>query len=261
MLHVEGGGKSLLYTGDFRGHGRKSFPSLLRQLPERVDFLVCEGTNLSRKGQEVWSEKELEDRAAALMKQCRGPAFVLQAATNLDRLVTFYRAAKRSSRIFLEDLYQAEVAAAAGPSIPQPGRFQGCAGISAIQCVSAESARYQRLCCLWKRQDQPRPHPGGQRGLHPALHVEVDGKAGAAPPPGRQRTVLFPVGAAIGERPEMSEFLSWCGGNGDQRGDAPQQRSRRAGRDPAAAGSGSSKGNHCRSHPVCPDWFEKEGTT
>lgn len=123
MLLVEGGGQSLLYTVDFRGHGRKSYGALLQQLPEQVDFLVCEGTNLSRPVQNIWDEKTLESRAADWMKRCRGPVFVMQAATNLDRLVSFYRAAVRSGRIFLGDLYQAEVASAAGPRIPQPSRF------------------------------------------------------------------------------------------------------------------------------------------
>ena len=41
MLLVEGGGQSLLYTVDFRGHGRKSYGAFLQQLPEQVDFLVC----------------------------------------------------------------------------------------------------------------------------------------------------------------------------------------------------------------------------
>ena len=123
ILLVEGGGQSLLYTGDFRGHGRKSYDTLLQQLPEQVDFFVFEGTNLSRQSQEIWDEKTLESRAVDWMERCRGPVFVMQAATNLDRLVSFYRAAVRSGRIFLEDLYQAEVACAAGPRIPQPGRF------------------------------------------------------------------------------------------------------------------------------------------
>ena len=69
MLLVEGGGQSLLYTGDFRGHGRKSYGALLQLLPEQVDFLVCEGTNLSRPVQNIWDEKTLESRAADWMKQ------------------------------------------------------------------------------------------------------------------------------------------------------------------------------------------------
>jgi len=32
---------------------------------------------------------------------------VLQSSTNIDRIVTMYRAAKRSGRVFLEELYMA----------------------------------------------------------------------------------------------------------------------------------------------------------
>lgn len=37
-------GKNILYTGDFRGHGRKSYSALLSRLPQ-VDILICERTN------------------------------------------------------------------------------------------------------------------------------------------------------------------------------------------------------------------------
>ena len=123
MLLVEGGGKSLLYTGDFRGHGRKSFAELLNKLPQNVDTLICEGTALSCPEDPPWSEQELEDRAVERIMQVDGPVFVLLSATNLDRVVTFYQAAKRTGRVFLEDLYLAEVAAAAGKSLPQPWEF------------------------------------------------------------------------------------------------------------------------------------------
>ena len=48
-LLVEAGGKSLFYTGDIRGHGRKSgiFEQLLRHPPEGVDVLLMEGTKIA----------------------------------------------------------------------------------------------------------------------------------------------------------------------------------------------------------------------
>lgn len=257
MLHVEGGGKSLLYTGDFRGHGRKSFPSLLRQLPEQVDFLVCEGTNLSRKGQEVWSEKKLEDRAAALMKQYQGPAFVLQAATNLDRLVTFYRAAKRSSRIFLEDLYQAEVAAA-GPSIPQPGRFQDVR-VFLPSSVSAESTRYQRFCSYGSARIGRAHIPAGSViCIRPSMWKWME-KLGQRLPLA-DSVLFYTMWRGYREKPEMSEFLSWCGEMGIKEvtlhisGHAvPEEIQQLLDR------------VHPKEiiavHTLCPDWFEKEGTT
>ena len=120
MLLCEADGESVLYTGDFRSNGRKSYNALLRSLPQNVDKLLCEGTTLSRKGHSAITEKELEERAVDLFRDTAGPIFVLQSSMNIDRIVTMYRAAKRSSRLFLEEVYMADIAAAAGQSVPNP---------------------------------------------------------------------------------------------------------------------------------------------
>lgn len=120
MLLCEADGESVLYTGDFRSNGRKSFDALLRSLPKNVDKLLCEGTTLSRGSHTAITEKELEERATDLFRDAAGPIFVLQSSMNIDRIVTMYRAAKRSSRIFLEEVYMSDIATAAGGSIPNP---------------------------------------------------------------------------------------------------------------------------------------------
>lgn len=120
MLFCEADGETVLYTGDFRSNGRKSFSALLHALPKTVDTLLCEGTTLSRENYVAVSEQELEKRAADLFCTTTGPVFVLQASMNIDRIVTMYRAAKQSNRIFLEELYMAEIATAAGKNIPNP---------------------------------------------------------------------------------------------------------------------------------------------
>lgn len=120
MLFCEADGETVLYTGDFRSNGRKSFDALLKILPKRVDTLLCEGTTLSRNGYVAVSEKELEEKAVALFSKTKGPIFVLQSSINIDRIVTMYRAAKRSNRMFLEEVYMADVASAAGKNIPNP---------------------------------------------------------------------------------------------------------------------------------------------
>ncbi len=122
MLLFEAGGKSILYTGDFRFHGRKNSDALLARLPSRVDVLISEGTNLGS-DKPCFSERALEERAAALFSATDRPVFVLQSASNIDRLVSMYRAAKRSGRIFYEDLYTALLANAAGERIPRPDVF------------------------------------------------------------------------------------------------------------------------------------------
>ena len=120
MLLCEADGQSVMYTGDFRSNGRKSFDTLLRSLPRNVDKLLCEGTILSRENYVPITERELEEKATPLFRNTKGPVFVLQSSMNIDRLVTMYRAAKRSGRIFLEEVYMADIATAAGGSIPNP---------------------------------------------------------------------------------------------------------------------------------------------
>ncbi|MCH5156235.1 MAG: MBL fold metallo-hydrolase [Clostridiales bacterium] len=123
MLLFEAGGKSILYTGDFRFHGRKEKEQLLARLPKKVSTLICEGTNVQT-GKPCFSESVLEDTLVGIMRQSEKPLFVLQSATNIDRLVSVYRAAKRSGRILYEDNYAALIATAAGGKIPRPDVFK-----------------------------------------------------------------------------------------------------------------------------------------
>lgn len=120
MYLCEANGERILYTGDFRSNGRKSFSRLLDRLPRGVDKLICEGTTLSRKAAAPITEADLEEQAVILFRQTNGPVFVLQSSTNIDRIVTMYRAAKRSGRVFLEELYMAMITSAVGGSIPNP---------------------------------------------------------------------------------------------------------------------------------------------
>ncbi|MDE5579906.1 MAG: hypothetical protein K2I95_00615 [Treponemataceae bacterium] len=122
MLLFEAGGKSVLYTGDFRFHGRKNKQKLLSRLPKKVDTLICEGTNVGSQKQ-CFSESELEDKLVDVMHKNDKPVFVLQSGTNIDRLVSVYRATKRSDRILYEDNYTALIAYAADGKIPRPDVF------------------------------------------------------------------------------------------------------------------------------------------
>lgn len=123
MILVEAEGESVLYTGDFRSNGRKPFEWLLKQLPTKVDTLICEGTTLSREGYKNETEQELESRAIELFSKNNAPIFVLQSSMNIDRIVTIFRAAKRCNRLLLQDLYMAEITNAIGGSIPNPNSF------------------------------------------------------------------------------------------------------------------------------------------
>ncbi len=123
MIELSVGNERVLYTGDFRANGRKSFSSLLSRLPKKVDLLITEGTNL-RRGQSLQTEKDIEEKATQLFGD-KGKVFILQSSLNVERTVTFYRAAKRTGRIFLETLQSAENCALL-PNIPSPVRFSDC---------------------------------------------------------------------------------------------------------------------------------------
>lgn len=126
-LLVESGGKALFYTGDIRGHGRKGgiFEELLRKPPQDVDVLLMEGTNIRAEDApetKQLTETELEEVCRATFLATPGIVLAVTSSQNIDRLVTLYRAAKRSGRQFVMDLYTASIARATGnPNIPQPG--------------------------------------------------------------------------------------------------------------------------------------------
>lgn len=121
MFLAEAEGRKILYTGDFRSNGRKSFEGLLRTLPSSVDVLICEGTTLSRAAERNPKESELETNLNALLCETAGPVFVMLSAMNIDRMVTVYRSARKNRRLLLQDLYAAEIASSLGMrTIPTP---------------------------------------------------------------------------------------------------------------------------------------------
>ena len=123
MFLVVADGKTILYTGDFRSNGRKNYEKLIQNLPTKVDVLICEGTMLSRDEIINITEQELETQVLEIFKKKTGPIFVMQANTNIDRIVTMFKAAKRCDRIFLQELYMAEITSAIGGNIPNPKSF------------------------------------------------------------------------------------------------------------------------------------------
>ena len=120
MLLCKSGEERILYTGDFRSNGRKPFGMLLNSLPKKINKLICEGTTFSREGYFAETEKSLEEKAVRMFSENKGPVFILQSSMNIDRIVTMYRASKRTGRVFLEDAYMAGVTTAAGEKIPNP---------------------------------------------------------------------------------------------------------------------------------------------
>jgi ribonuclease J len=124
MVLIEVHGKSVLYSGDFRTHGRKSALTqrLMAAPPKDVDVLLMEGTNLGS-DKPCTTESNLEDAFVNLFRSTAGRVFVAWSAQNVDRTVTLYRACLKAGRTLVVDLYTAEVmeALAGFGRLPRPG--------------------------------------------------------------------------------------------------------------------------------------------
>ena len=124
-LLIESGGRRLFYTGDLRGHGRKAalFERLTAHPPPSIHAMLMEGSSLGRLDADKRFPAEA-DVEAALVERFRPDGFVgvCASAQNIDRVVSIYRACKRTQRTLLLDLYAMEVLRATGnPNVPGPG--------------------------------------------------------------------------------------------------------------------------------------------
>ena len=123
-LLVEADDKQVFYSGDFRGHGRKAalFEQMIRRPPRNIDVLLMEGTTIGRTGSEEGfpTEQDLEEQFAEAFSKTKGIHFVWASVQNIDRLVTVFRAAKKTGRFLIISLYAAVVLeATGGDRIPQ----------------------------------------------------------------------------------------------------------------------------------------------
>ena len=112
-LLIEVDGRRIFYSGDFRGHGRKGAltEKFLEKPPADIDVLVMEGTSLPGEGKAAaappLTEADLEKEFAELFRRTQGRVFVSWAAGNIDRMVTLFRACRRTGRTLVIDLYTA----------------------------------------------------------------------------------------------------------------------------------------------------------
>jgi ribonuclease J len=101
---------AVVYTGDFRMHGAK--PSMTQDFVKKVKeaesvAVVTEATNMT--GASVSSEKEVEDKLNCIVEQASGIVLASFALTDVDRLNSFYRVAKKNGRCLAVSLRQAYV--------------------------------------------------------------------------------------------------------------------------------------------------------
>jgi ribonuclease J len=121
---IESNGKSLFYSGDFRGHGRKErvFKWFMHNAPKNVDYLLLEGTQIESNKQNDKKESEIEEEMVSLFSNGGKLNLVYASGQNIDRLVSVYRACKKTGKTFAVDVYTACILKelSAFSSIPYP---------------------------------------------------------------------------------------------------------------------------------------------
>ena len=212
MLLVEGAGKRILYTGDFRRHGRKSVlvDRFMKNPPADIDVLVTEGTNLGS-DKPVKSEKEIEQDFVELFRRTKGRVFVSWSGQNIDRTVSLYRAAKRTGRTLVIDLYTADVLdqIAEGTRLPR-------AGLLNLKVVVTRKLRnYYRKIGREAFIERMVPHGISAKQLVRGHHVVMVRRSliadyiRAAVVPTAFDAFNFSMWRGYESKPEITEVLEW----------------------------------------------------
>ena len=104
MFLVEVDGKRVLHMSDFREHGRQGY--LVKKAIEdikEVDVLCMEGATITRPNNDKKKEEDqLQYELYKIMRRYR-QVFVVTSSSNIDRLITTYKASYRADHIFIED--------------------------------------------------------------------------------------------------------------------------------------------------------------
>lgn len=108
---IEAEGKKIFYSGDFRGHGRKKilFDALIKKPIKNVDYLIMEGTMISRENEKYRTEEDVEKELVRLLKSNGNLTFLSCSSQNIDRIVSAYRACLKTDTLLVLDPYTAYI--------------------------------------------------------------------------------------------------------------------------------------------------------
>ncbi len=120
---IEAEGKQVLYSGDIRTHGVKG--GLYKNLPQNVDYLILEGTNIGKSSSNSKTEEDIKNQFIELFNKYPDRInYIWSSGQNIDRLVQIYGACRKAGKIFVADVYVANVLCEThklNAKIPSPG--------------------------------------------------------------------------------------------------------------------------------------------
>lgn len=110
-FRIEADGRKIFYSGDFRGHGRKStlFKNIVAHPPKNIDYLLLEGSMIGRGRQVFKDEIAVESHIEKILRSNHNIKFLFASAQNIDRIVSAYRACLKTGHIFVIDIYTAYI--------------------------------------------------------------------------------------------------------------------------------------------------------
>ena len=103
-FEINAGAKKLLYTGDFRFHGRRAYLSNNLSKIKNVDYLIMEGSTIGRADQTLMTENDLMLELSKLLKTDKLPLITF-SAQNLDRFISVYKACLKAKKTLVIDPY------------------------------------------------------------------------------------------------------------------------------------------------------------
>jgi len=104
IIHTSKG--AVVYTGDFRMHGPRADMTkefIKKAIAAKPHTLICEGTRMAYETEHNYTEVEVQDKADDIIKKSKGLVLTYFSMINVDRFMSFYRAAIKNKRILVID--------------------------------------------------------------------------------------------------------------------------------------------------------------
>jgi ribonuclease J len=105
---AEADNKKVFYSGDFRGHGRKKIlvERMVNNPIKDIDCMLMEGTTL-KEGHKIGfeNEEEVEKRLYETFSKQKDVSFIMASGSNIDRLVSIFKAVEDCRKTLVMDLY------------------------------------------------------------------------------------------------------------------------------------------------------------
>jgi len=104
IIHTSSG--AIVYTGDFRFHGRRERKTVeFLEACEKPDLLIIEGTRIDEESS--MKEKDVEDEVSVITSKSKGLSVCNWPVRDTDRLISFLNAAKKVDKKLTISLKQA----------------------------------------------------------------------------------------------------------------------------------------------------------